>query len=423
MSMICRLGIFQTRAYHHAMDADTARAVHAGKPKTKLLAAADLPDTFTRSLYKVSPYRGCAHGCRYCDGRAERYYVEGDFEKDIIERRDIPDRFLRDISKVRERGLVAFGSGTTDPYQCREGELGIVRACAGLLADGPFPALGPLPALVMTKSSSVTGDLPLWTKVARQAGFVLMVSLTSLDEDVRRVMEPGASPFAERVAALRAFKAAGCATGILAMPLLPGITDGEDNIRRLYELAGSIGVDFLMPGGLTLRPGRQKDLYLSTIKAWRPDLLDWTIDLYREERPSGAPTRNASGALFQRIGAIRRESGIPFLLPHHLTARLLPPHDALRLLLRDMVELYSERGVAVHALKGSADAYDLWLIAQRRRFRRTRSLPAAWLEESLPRAARDGTLSRVLDNPKLTRFCESILFDGARLDYLTLKLG
>jgi DNA repair photolyase len=385
------------------------------------LKPADLPENFTRSLYKIAPYRGCGHGCRYCDGRAERYYVEGDFEKDVLIRKDIPMRLERDLPLVRERGMVAFGSGTTDPYQPLEAKERISGRCAELLAAEPPSGLA-LPAMVMTKSALALRDLELWRRVNEKAGFLLMVSLTSLDEDLRLHMEPGASSFAERLSLLKAFKAAGCATGILAMPFLPGLSDSEESIRALYTAAIEANVDFIMPGGLTLRPGRQKDLYLATLADYRPDLLEATRFLFKDERPSGWPGAEATRDLMSRIAPIQKDSGIPWLLPHAVYERILPQHDALRILFLDMLELYKDRGVPTGPLKLSAKAYDAWLLAKRREFRRKRSLPPSWLEESLPEALRTGELATVLNNRKLLDFVTAVVAEGGRLDYRTLKL-
>lgn len=387
-------------------------------PAPKLLKPADLPDNFTRSLYKVAPYRGCGHGCRYCDGRAERYYVDGDFERDVEIRNTIPERLARELPRVREAGMVAFGSGVTDPYQGLEATERISGSSAELLADSPRP----LPALVMTKSKLILRDLHLWRRVNERSGFVLLVSLTSLDEGLREVMEPGASSFAERLQTLRSFKEAGCAIGVLAMPFLPGLSDGSDSISRLYAACAEIGVDFVMPGGLTLRPGRQKDFYLHALEAFRPDLVAPTTELYREERSSGAPIGAASKALFARIAAVRREFALPYLLPHAVFARFLPPHDSIRILYRDMLELYSEHGIDTAPLRASADRYDEWLIGLRRSLRRRRNLSSDWLEERFAEASASGELDRILDNAKLASFTQAILREGARLDYSSLKL-
>ena len=389
------------------------------RSKAKLLRPADLPENFTRSLYKIAPYKGCAHGCRYCDGRAERYYVEGDFERDLEIRRDIPKRLARELPALRERGMIAFGSGVTDPYQPAEAFERITGACARLLVESPRA----LPALVMTKSSLVARDLPTWGRVNERAGFVLLVSLTNLDEELREVMEPGASSFASRLEAMRAFKTAGCAVGVLAMPFLPGLSDSSESIEAVYGACAEAGVDFVMPGGLTLRPGRQKDFYLRALAAYRPDLSQSTLDIYREERPSGSPSAPAARALFDRIAPIKRGFGMPYLLPHKVFARFLPPHDALRILFRDMLELYAERGADTTALKRSAAAYDDWLLGLRRAFRRKRSLPDSWLEERFDEAVHDGELGRVLGNERLASFTEKVLLEGARLDYCSLKLG
>lgn len=393
----------------------------------QLLKPADLPDNFTRSLYKIAPYRGCGHGCRYCDGRAERYYVEGDFEKDIVIREDIPELLAADLPKVRECGFVAFGSGTTDPYQPLEAKESITGRCAALLAArADAGARGKadfaLPAMVMTKSTLALRDLPLWKRVNNASGFLLMVSITSIDEGLRAAMEPGASSFAERLSLLKTFKEAGCAVGVLAMPFLPGLSDTEESIRALYEAVSAIGVDFVMAGGVTLRPGRQKDFYLNALASHRPDLLESTTALFTNEKESGSPWSGAINSLRTRIAHVSRDFDLPWLLPHAIYSRILPAHDSLRLLFRDMLELYGAKGVDTRALRASADRYDAWLIEQRRSFRRRRNESHLVLEEALPRAEASGELAKVLDNPKLSRFVGAIVREGAVFDYRSLRL-
>lgn len=234
----------------------------------------------------------------------------------------------------------------------------------------------------MTKSSLALRDLPLWKKVQDRAGLVLLVSMTSLDESIREAMEPHTSSFSSRLDMLRAFKKAGCSVGVLAMPFLPGISDDTDSIRRLYSTCADADVDFIMPGGLTLRPGRQKEHYLRKLHSYRPDLLQHTLDLYREERQSGVPIPEAKHILSSRITAVQREFEIPNLLPHRCFVELLPKHDALR----------------------------------------KRTLSDDWLETRFADAAADGELARVLQNKRLAHFTAAILREGTYFNYQTLKI-
>lgn len=397
------------------------------KAHRRALLRGDLPDSFSHALYRLSPYRGCAHGCRYCDGRAEKYHVEGDFERDILVRDAVPSLLAAELPRLREAGMVAIGSGTTDAYQACEATAQVTAGCARELARHAATAPSgtgrlPVPALVMTKSALALRDLPLWSAVNQAAGFLLLVSISSTDEELREIMEPGASSFAERLALLRAYKQAGCPVGVLAMPCLPGLSDSEASLRRLYAACAEIGVDYLLPGGLTLRPGRQKELYLSTLALHRPELLPLVRELYREERPSGMPLAASLADFSRRLKPIQEEFGLPRQLPHAIHARLLPPWDSFHVLLLDMAELYAERGVSVAPLRQASARYDAWLLGLRRHFRRHRSLPSEWLPERFTSALDSGELAGILDNRRLARLASQVLAEGARFDYLRLKL-
>jgi DNA repair photolyase len=375
-----------------------------------------LPDPFTRALYACAPYRGCGHGCRYCDGRAEKYYVEGDFERDIERRITLPDLLARELPSLRDRGIISLGSGVTDCYQPCEADVRITERCIPLFAERGWPVL------VMTKSALVRRDLNAWKSVDERGGFLLFMTVTGVDEDIRRLMEPGASGYRERLETLAEFSAAGVVTGALAMPLLPRLSDDEASLRSLFGALKECGVAFIMPGGLTLRPGRQKDTYLETLRSARPELVEEYDRLYAEERPSGMPIRVASDALAARAAPLLRELGLAHNLPHRIHARLLPPHDSFRILLRDMAELYAERGISTRPLTAAADRYDAWLKEIRTQFRRRRTLPEDWLVDRFLNAAELGELDGVLKNEKLAAFAREVILAGRRLDYLTLKL-
>ena len=388
---------------------------------THALRRGALPDAFTCALFACPPYRGCGHGCAYCDGRAEKYYVEGDFERDIVVREELPDRLRAELPRLREWGAVSLGSGVTDAYQPCEGRCRIARRIGQVLADMPREGLRPLPVVVLTKSARILEDLDLWTRINAQAAVLVLVSITSLDEQVREAFEPGASPFAERLEVLRRFKARGCLTGALAMPFLPGITDGPDGMARLFRAVEETGADFLLPGGLTLRPGRQKDHFLAVLRSFRPELVPHYLDIFREERASGAPAREYGKGWAERLAHIPRK--LPGVLPHAGLRRLLDPPDELAVLFRQMCGLYGARGTDVRPLEQAAGRYEAWLKAGRTEFRRRRTLPTDWLARRLRQAADDGELGRVLENPKLARFSRQVVLDRAVLDPVALRLA
>ena len=133
-----------------------------------------LVDTYFLQKYSFSPYMACEHGCRYCDGRAEKYYVEGDFEKDIIIRRNLPEVLEQELEKVREPGFIFVGSGISDAYQPVEADECIMQEALEIILRTGFPVA------VMTKSEIIRRDLNLLKRINEKAGAVVMFSVTCL---------------------------------------------------------------------------------------------------------------------------------------------------------------------------------------------------------------------------------------------------
>ncbi len=383
----------------------------------KALRSSPLIDSFLCCRFSFSPYMACGHGCRYCDGRAEKYWVEGDFERDIVVRSNLPRLLRQELPRLRERAPVAIGSGITDAYQPLERRQGLMRECAAVLADHA------LPVSLLTKSSLVSRDIDLWEKVNRSSRFILYMSIATLDETVRRRFEPGASPIAERLETLRAFRKQGIAIGVMAIPLLPFISDGEQDIRALVETLKDAGAAFVMPGGLTLRPGRQKDFYMTHLAEDYPNLVARYRETYSEERQSGACTRKYRDGLTDRIASATRDTGVPFLLPHALYRGCVPLYDELYLLLQHMAELYSARGVPVAGLKSATRRYADWLLMKKRIFNKKRSLRQEDLEEETRALFGSGGSQDLLKNEKLAGFLREVALERRVFDYLTLSLS
>jgi len=298
--------------------------------------------------------------------------------------------------------MISLGSGVTDVYQGTELVRQTTRRCAEVFAGSESPVL------VITKSAAIEKDLDLWSRVANKGGFLLLMTIAQDNDAVRRRFEPGASPLEARWETLKTFKAAGASVGVLAMPLLPEISDDEKTLRGLYEKASTLGADYLMPGGLTLRPGRQKDLFFSAIRALSPDLIPTYSDLYHEDRPSGAPCHRARSALSRRIEAVAKDFDLPFLWPHRVYSRWLPRYEALFLLFQQMEEFYQDKTSELPRLRNARDRYRAWLTEKRSTFRRHRTFEGTWIDGEFQDLLLPGALEGLLLNDRLAAFAREV---------------
>src|SRR6185436_4215658 len=185
----------------------------------------------------INPYRGCEHGCIYCYARPTHEYLGFsaglDFESRIMVKERAPELLRRELSSPKWKPQVIALSGVTDCYQPIERKLKLTRGCLEVLAEFRNP-VG-----IVTKNHLVTRDLDLLQELARHNAAAVCISLTSLDTELRRVMEPRTSPPAARLAAIRALSQAGIPVGALIAPVIPGLTDHE--VPALVEAAAKAG--------------------------------------------------------------------------------------------------------------------------------------------------------------------------------------
>jgi DNA repair photolyase len=374
-------------------------------------------DSFFVGKYSFSPYQACAHGCLYCEGGAERYWVEGTFDGDIVTRRNAPEVLAVEIPKQRERGTVFVGSGISDGYQPPEAEERLMPACGRLLADGGWPVT------ILTKSSLVERDLELWAEVNEKAGFLLMVSLMTLDDGLRAVFEPAASPVDGRLETLRAFKRRGIPVGAAAMPFLPYLADRDADFEALASRLAEIGVDFVLPGGLTLRPGRQKDFFLDALRGTFPDLTSRYTDLYSENRPSGAPRGAYARERQRRAERAFIRAGLPVVVPHRLYRGRIPVYDEIDVLMDQMTRHYADRGEDLPRLKDALDRYREWLTPRKKAFNRSRRLHEEDLAGELKELAASSRWPELLANAKLAGFLREVVIERRTFDEKTLHLS
>ncbi len=374
-------------------------------------------DTYFLIKHSCAPYRACQHACMYCDGRAEKYYVEGDFERDIVVRTNFVERLEIELPKLKERGILFLSSGVTDPYQPIEEQCRLMSKASKLLAEYNHPVA------VMTKSALAIRDLDNWRRVNEQSRFILMVSLTTLDDRIRQHFEPNASSVEDRVRMIQTFKEAGCVVGISAMPFLPHISDTEDNLIDFYTKMQELDVDFVLSSGLTLRPGVQKDCYMSVVKTHYPHLVEAYRNLYKEERASGNMVKSQASIIYGRMNSLSTQFSFPNMIPHQVYRDMMPAYDSVYVLLSHMIELFKVRGINVQRLKLAFKRYASWLDEEKRYLYRKRKATQLELERKLIYLAESDELMKLLGNRKLTSFLQDIILNHGILDYKTLKLS
>lgn len=200
-------------------------------------------------------YRGCSHGCIYCDARSACYQMKHAFE-DIEVKENAPELLLLALRSKREKCMIGTGS-MSDPYIPLERELRLTRRCLELIAQYEFGLA------IQTKSAEILGDLDLLKRINENAKCVVQMTLTTRDEGLCRILEPHVSTTRERVHALMRFKEEGIPTVVWLAPVLPMINDTEENLRGILDCcirAGVYGV-ICFGMGLTLREGNREYFY------------------------------------------------------------------------------------------------------------------------------------------------------------------
>jgi DNA repair photolyase len=215
-------------------------------------------------------YRGCAHDCAYCDGRSENYRVEGDFAREVEYKENAPEILARELDPRRKRkpfrpGYLFIGGGICDSWQPAEKELELTRRVLELIAVFPYPLL------LLTKSSLILRDLDLLVKLNRNCRVTVAVSLSSVDEELSGILEPGASPPSERLEVIHRAKAAGLGAGVMLLPVVPLVTDTPQLLDASYRACRDAGADFVACGPMTLKKGRQWDHFMRLAESRFPE--------------------------------------------------------------------------------------------------------------------------------------------------------
>ena len=207
-------------------------------------------------------YRGCSHGCIYCDSRSRCYQVTHPFE-DIEVKQNAPELLEAALRSKRKKCMIATGS-MSDPYMHCEEKLRLTRKCLEIILRYGFGAT------LLTKSDRVLLDMDLLEEIHRKTKCVVQMTLTTYDDDLCRIVEPNICTTRRRIEVLEEMRHRGIPTVVWLTPILPFINDTEDNIKAILAECIRVGVKGIIcfDMGLTLREGDREYYYAALDKSF-----------------------------------------------------------------------------------------------------------------------------------------------------------
>lgn len=250
----------------------------------------------------INIYRGCQHGCIYCDARSKCYQMNHRFE-DIEVKENAPELLENALKRKRRKCMIGTGA-MSDPYIPLEKELKLTRRCLEIINRYGFGVT------VQTKSASVMRDIDLFTKINDKSKAVLQMTLTTADESLCRIIEPNVSVTKERFETLKAFHENGIPSVVWFSPFLPFINDTKENIDGLlkYCIDAKVRGIICFGIGLTLRDG-DREYFYSRLDKHFPNMKERYIYTYGN---SYQLTSSNNNVLMNRISEVCRNHGIMF---------------------------------------------------------------------------------------------------------------
>ena len=266
--------------------------------------------------YTLNPYAGCSMGCIYCYTRGSKY--GGDYGDAVAAKSNavyILKRQLKNSIRRHERGFIVLGSAA-DPYPTVERDLQLTRAILSIIKRYKFPIH------ILTKSSLILRDIDVLNGIKDVAivpseltdkldtGVIISFSFSTLNEELARIIEPGAQDPIERLETMKEFSDNGFKTGIINMPVLPLLSDSEKEIETMVKAAKKYKAHYLMYAGLTLygdAPDDCKTLYYNFLKENYPEFLPEYEKLFKG---SIAPSKRYQKDLAIKFNRISNRYGI-----------------------------------------------------------------------------------------------------------------
>ena len=276
-----------------------------------LLSKPHVADSWFHMNRSLNAYRGCEHGCVYCDGNSEYYHVDNFYSHIRVKenaaevlRKELKKlgftsrteletetlwSFLDDedakriAEKVPRRLVIGACGGVSDGFQQAEREHKVTFKILETLLDYGMPVF------ILTKSDLVLEYMDLLKEIHERAFANVVFTITCADDEVQKVFEPNASTTSERFDALKKIRKSGLYGGVMATPIIPTIGDNVENMMSLAKATKSANGEFIQFGGMTLKPGRQKEYFMRVINRRYPDNYDTMARIYENNNTYGQP--------------------------------------------------------------------------------------------------------------------------------------
>lgn len=245
--------------------------------------------------YDLNIYRGCEHGCKYCYAIYSHQYMESkDFFGEISVKTNVVDHLEKQLSSPSwNRDVINIG-GVTDSYQPAEAHYKIMPDILKLLIKYKTPAI------ISTKSDLIVRDYDLIDELSRITYINVAATITTMDETVRRLIEPGGATSLRRFEMLKTFRKTNASVGLHVMPIIPYLTDSFENIESLCSHANDSSVHYLLPGTLYLR-GQTRTVFFEFIKKEYPHLYSDLLGLYK----TGGAGKEYKNKLYVMVNELR----------------------------------------------------------------------------------------------------------------------
>ena len=244
--------------------------------------------------YGMNIYRGCTHGCIYCDSRSRCYQFTHPFE-DIEVKQNAPELLEKALKSKRKKCMIGTGA-MSDPYMHCEDNLRLTRKCLEIILENGFGAT------VQTKSDRILRDIDLLSEINRSTKCVVQMTLTTYDDNLCRILEPNVCNTKRRIEVLEKMQERRIPTVVWLTPILPFINDTEENITAILKECVRVGVkggiDFGM--GLTLSD-RDREYYYAALDEYFPGMKERYIKRYGNAYELPSPNAKELMELFQRI--------------------------------------------------------------------------------------------------------------------------